>query len=201
MATSPLEAASFAAEIGYPVVLKIDSPDITHKSEADAIRLNVRTKEETLRMYDEVIENAITHHSNARINGVLVQEMISSGTEVMIGTSQDPQFGPTVVFGLGGIFVEILNDMSLRVAPVSRSDAEQMVTEIKGYQILKGARGKTGSDIEAVVDVLLRISKLAKDWEHIISEIDINPLIVFDKGLGIKALDALVVLKRNGDVD
>lgn len=198
VATSPLEAARFAAEIGYPVVLKIDSPDIAHKSEADAIRLNVRNRKETLRIYDELIENAITYNSNARINGVLVQEMISSGTEVMIGTSQDQQFGPTVVFGLGGIFVEILKDMSMRVAPLSRSDAEQMVTEIKGYQILQGARGKTGSDIEAVVDVLLRISKLAKDWEDTISEIDINPLIVFDKGRGVKATDALVVLKRNG---
>lgn len=198
VATSPLEAARFAAEIGYPVVLKIDSPDIAHKSEADAIRLNIGNKKETLRIYDELIENAITYNSNARINGVLVQEMISSGTEVMIGTSQDQQFGPTVVFGLGGIFVEILKDMSMRVAPLSRSDAEQMVTEIKGYQILQGARGKTGSDIEAVVDVLLRISKLAKDWEDTISEIDINPLIVFDKGRGVKATDALVVLKRNG---
>ena len=198
---SSLEAARLAEEIGFPVVIKIDSPDITHKSEAGAVRLGVNSKGETVRFYEEIIENAKAYNPKARINGVSIQEMIQGGTEVMIGTSQDPQFGPTVAFGLGGIFVEVLQDISLRVTPLSRSDAEQMVTEIKGYSILQGVRGKKRSDIEAVVDVLLRISRLAKDWEDIISEIDINPLIVFDDGRGVKAADALVVLKRNGDVD
>ena len=184
-----------AGEIGFPVVLKIDSPDILHKSEAGAIRLNVDSPEEAIRFYDEIIANAQTHDPNARINGVLVQEMIPGGTEVMIGMSQDPQFGPTVAFGLGGIFVEVLKDISLRVAPLSTSDAEQMVKEIKGYQILQGVRGKKPSDVAAIVDVLLRISRLAQDCKDIIAEIDINPLIVFDEGRGVKAADALVVLK------
>jgi acetyltransferase len=126
---------------------------------------------------------------------VLVQEMIREGTEVMIGMSQDPQFGPTIAFGLGGIFVEVLKDISLRVAPLSISDAEQMVKEIKGYQILQGVRGKKPADVAAIVDVLLRISRLAQDCKDIIAEIDINPLIVFDEGRGVKAADALVVLK------
>jgi len=160
--------------------------------------VGVGSKEEIIQIYDGLIENARKYNSNARINGILVQEMIQGGSEVMIGMSQDPQFGPTIVFGLGGIFVEILKDISLRVAPISPADAEQMVKEIKGYPMLTGVRGKKRADIEAVVDVLLRISKLAKDWEDTISEIDINPLIVFDEGHGVKAVDALVVLKSSG---
>jgi acyl-CoA synthetase (NDP forming) len=177
------------------VVLKIDSPDILHKSEAMAIRLGVSSKKEILQLYDEILKNAHKYDPNAKINGVLVQEMIQNGSEVMIGMSQDPQFGPTMAFGIGGIFVEVLKDISLRVTPLSKSDAEQMICEIKGYQILQGVRGKKRSDIEAIVDVLLRVARLAEDWRNTISEIDINPLIVFDEGQGVKALDALVVVK------
>jgi len=198
VAKSPHEAISFAEEVGFPVVLKIDSPDITHKSEARAIRLGVNSEEEILQRYEEIIENAEKYDPKARINGVLVQEMIHGGTEVIVGMSQDPQFGPTIAFGLGGIFVEVLKDISLRVAPLTESDAELMVRETKGYQILRGLRGKNRSDIEAVVDVLMKISRLAVDWKDYISEIDINPLIVFNKGHGVNALDALVVLKRPG---
>ena len=124
------------------MALKVDSPDILHKSEAGAIRLGVCSEEEVIRFYDEIIESSQAYNSGARINGVLVQEMMGEGTEVMIGMSQDPQFGPTIAFGLGGIFVEMLKDISLRVAPLSAADAAQMVKEIKGYQILKGVRGK-----------------------------------------------------------
>jgi len=193
--TSPHEAIRFAEEIGFPVVLKIDSPDILHKSEARAIRLGVGSKEEILQCYDEIIKNAEKYDPDAKVNGVLVQEMIQDGTEVMIGMSQDPQFGPTIAFGMGGIFVEILKDISLRVAPLSKFDAEQMVYEIKGYPILQGIRGNNRSDIEAIVDILLRVARLAEDCGNTISEIDINPLIVFDEGRGVKALDALVVIK------
>ncbi len=196
--TSPHEAIRFAEEIGFPVALKIDSPDILHKSEANAIRLGVGSKKEIFQVYGEIIENARKYNPKARINGILVQEMILRGSEVMIGMSQDPQFGPTIAFGLGGIFVEVLKDISLRVAPLSQSDAEQMVKEIKGYPILQGVRGKQRADIEAVVDVLLRISRLAQDWKDTISEIDINPLIVFEEGHGLMAADALVVLKKSG---
>jgi acetyltransferase len=197
VAKSPQEATRLAEEIGFPVVLKIDSPDILHKSDAGAIRLGVNSQEELIRFYDEIITNAKTYNPNARINGVLVQEMVRDGTEVMIGMSQDPQFGPTIAFGLGGIFVEVLKDISLRVAPLSISDAEQMVKEIKGYQLLQGVRGKKPSDVKAIVDVLLRISRLAQDYKDIITEIDVNPLIVFDEGRGVKAADALVVLKAS----
>ena len=198
VAKSPREAARLAGEIGFPVALKIDSSDILHKFEAGAVRLGLHSEEEVIRFYDEIIASAAAHNPEARINGVLVQEMISEGTEVMIGMSQDPQFGPTVAFGLGGIFVEVLKDISLRVTPLSSSDAEQMVKEIKGHQILQGARGHKPADVAAIVDALLRISRLAQDCKDKITEIDINPLIVFDEGLGVKAVDALVVLKPPG---
>jgi acetyltransferase len=175
------------------VVLKIDSPDILHKSEAKVIRLDVSSKKEILQFYDEILKDAEKYDPDAKINGILVQEMTRNGTEVMIGMSQDPQFGPTIAFGMGGIYVEILKDISLRVAPLTKFDAEQMVSEIKGYPILQGIRGKKRSDIEAIVDVLLRVARLAEDCKNTISEIDINPLIVFDEGQGVKALDALVV--------
>ena len=196
VATTASDAVRFAGEIGFPVVLKVDSPDILHKSEANAIRVGVGSKEEIIQIYDELIENAAKYNPNARINGILVQEMIQGGSEVIVGMSQDPQFGPTIAFGLGGIFVEILKDISLRVAPLSPADAEQMVKEIKGYPILMGVRGKKRSDIKGIVDVLLRISTLAKDWEGTISEIDINPLMVLDEGRGVRAVDAIVVLKQ-----
>ena len=200
VATSAADAARFAEEIGFPVVFKVDSPDIMHKSEANVIRLGVGSKEECVQLYAELIENALRYNPKARVRGILVQEMIQGGSEVMIGMSQDPQFGPTIVFGLGGIFVEILKDLSLRVAPLSPADAEQMVKEINGYPILQGARGRKRADIEAVVDVLQRISRLAQDYKDTISEIDINPLIVFDQGYGVKAVDALVVLKSSGNM-
>ena len=200
VATSAADAARFAEEIGFPVVFKVDSPDIMHKSEANVIRLGVGSKEECVQLYDELIENALRYNPKARVKGILVQEMIQGGSEVMIGMSQDPQFGPTIVFGLGGIFVEILKDLSLRVAPLSPADAEQMVKEIKGYPILQGVRGRKRADIEAVVDALQGISRLAQDYKDTISEIDINPLIVFDQGYGVKAVDALVVLKSSGNM-
>ncbi|MBW2037283.1 MAG: acetate--CoA ligase family protein [Deltaproteobacteria bacterium] len=196
VAASATDAVCFAEEIGYPVVLKVDSPDILHKSEANAIRMGISSKEEIMQSYDELVENAMKYNPRARINGILVQETVRGGSEVMIGMSRDPQFGPAIVFGLGGIFVEILKDISLRVAPLSAADAEQMVKEIKSYPILTGVRGRKRSDIKAIVDVLIKISRLAKDWEDTIAEIDINPLIVMDEGRGVKAVDALVVLRE-----
>jgi acetyltransferase len=198
VATSPREAVQIAEQIGFPVVLKVDSPDILHKTEANAIFLGVNSREDVLQLYDALLKNTEQYRPNAKINGILVQEMVQKGTEVMIGMSHDPQFGPTIAFGLGGIFVEVLKDIALKVTPLLESDAKQMVRQIKGYQILEGIRGKRPSDIGAIIDVLMRISKLAMDWKNIISEIDINPLVVFDDGQGVKALDALIVLKTNG---
>jgi len=196
VAKSASEAAELAGDMGFPVVLKIDSPDILHKSESGAIRVGVSSKTEVMRAYDDIINNAYKFNPNALINGVLVQEMIQGGPEVMIGMSQDPQFGPVIVFGLGGIFVEIMKDISLCPAPLSRADAERMIREIKGYPILEGVRGKGRSDTDAIIESLLSVSRLATDWKDTIEEIDINPLIAMNEGAGIKAVDALVVLKQ-----
>lgn len=190
------EAMNFAKEIGFPVVMKIDSPDILHKTEADVIRIGVKDEHDITIAYEEITVNAAKYNPEARVNGVAVQEMVQGGIEVIAGMSQDPQFGPTIAFGLGGIFVEVLKDISLRVTPLSEFDAKQMVTEIKGYPILTGVRGKAPADIEAVVDLLQNLSRLVQDFKEDITEIDINPLIVLDRGQGVKALDALVVLKR-----
>lgn len=194
IAKSAEEAAQIAKRIGYPVALKIDSPGIIHKTDANAIRLNIRSETELIQAYQDVIANSNKYDPKADIRGVLVQEMIEGGREVIVGMSRDPQFGPVVMFGLGGVFVEVLKDISLRVAPLTRRDAEEMVREIKGYKILKAFRGKSEADLEGIIDTLLKVSKLSMDLGDVITEIDINPLIVLDRGKGVKVVDALVVL-------
>ena len=191
------EAIKVAAQIGFPVVLKVDSPDILHKTEANIISLNINSREEVGASYEKIMINAHRYNPEARINGVVVQEMVFGGTEIIAGMSQDPQFGPVLAFGLGGIFVEVLKDISLRVTPLSKSDAEEMVKETKGYAILNGSRSRARGDIEALVDVLQKLSRLADDFREEISEIDINPIVVLEKGMGVKALDALVIRKKN----
>ncbi len=193
--TSPDDAVSFAEKIGFPVVLKIDSPDILHKTEAGVIRLGINSTEKVKKSYKEIMDNAARYNPSARINGVTVQEMVMEGTEVIAGMSQDPQFGPTIVFGLGGIYVEVLKDIALRVTPLSETEANKMVREIKGYPILKGLRGNPPADIDAVIDLLVKLSILVENHKEDIAEIDINPLMVFNEGRGVKAVDALVVLK------
>ncbi len=195
VATSEEHAVRFAEEIGYPVVLKIDSPDILHKTEAGGLKLNIGNREELVAAYNEVLENARTYDPKAHINGVLVEEMISGGTEVIVGVKNDPLFGPTVMFGLGGIFVEILKDVSLRVAPLTREDALAMIQEIKGFKVLSGARGRAKADIEAIADVLVKVSRMALALEDHVAELDINPLLVLPEGQGVRVADALVIKK------
>lgn len=198
VAKSVGEAIRIAARIGYPVALKVDSPDILHKTEAQAIKLHVSNENELKKAYDEVLTNAKKFAPKAEIGGVLVQEMSEAGREMIVGMSDDPQFGPTIIVGLGGVFVEVFKDVSLRVAPLSRTDAEKMVGEIKGSKILKAFRGKPEADIEALIDTLLKLSRLSVDLAGAISQIDINPLMVLDNGKGVKVVDALVVF-RNGN--
>lgn len=193
ISTSENEAIHHANEIGYPVVLKVDSPDILHKSEADAIRLNIKNELEVRNAFEEIIRNAKTYNPNAEITGVSVQEMLPEGVEVIVGVTNDPVFGHVIMFGLGGIFVEIFQDISFRVAPLTKSDAFEMVEEIKSYKILNGARGKSPVDVDAIVDVLLKVSALVSDYGDYIDELDINPLIVYEKG--IKAADAMLVIR------
>lgn len=195
IATTLDEAVEAAAVIGYPLVVKINSPDIAHKTEAKGVVLGIKDKTALVEAYQNVMTNARRYNPKALINGVLIQEMAQPGTEVIAGIMQDPHFGPTIMFGLGGIFTEVLKDISCRVAPLSFFDAEEMIREIKGFKILAGFRGRPKADMEAIVAVLLKLSKLSLDFKGIISEVDINPLVVFEEGQGVKALDALVVLK------
>ena len=190
------EAVKIAAKIGYPVVLKVDSPDIPHKTEAGVIKIGISNKSELIDAYNGIMGNAKKYAPEAKIRGVLVQEMVSNAREVIVGLSYDPQFGPVIMFGLGGIFVEVFKDVSLRTAPLTRADAEDMIKEVKGYETLKEFRGKPEADVEGIVDVLIKVSRLATDLGDVLSEIDINPLMVLDKGKGVKAADALVVLRN-----
>ena len=195
LVSSSEEAVEIATKIGYPVVLKVDSPDIPHKTDAGIIKLGISNKTELTDAYNAILANAKKYAPKAKIKGVLVQEMVRDAREVIVGMTHDPQFGPAIMFGVGGVFVEVFKDVSLRVAPLSRADAEEMVKEVKGYEILKAFRGKPEADIEGIIDVLLKVSQLALDLGDSISEIDINPLMVLDKGKGVKAGDALVVLR------
>lgn len=195
VATSEAEALAIAEKIGYPVVLKIDSPDILHKTEAGGIRLGIKDATELAAAYHEVLENAQRYAPRARIGGILVQEMVTGGIETIVGIKNDPQFGPTVMFGLGGIFVEIMKDVSLRVAPFSPEEALEMIREIKGFGILSGARGRAVADISALADTIAKVGLMAADLEEQIAELDINPLLVLPEGRGVRVADALVIRK------
>jgi len=188
------DAVRAARRIGYPVVLKIASPDILHKSDVGGIIVNVRGDEEVRRGYDTLIERAREHSPDATIWGVQVQEMVTDAREVIIGMNRDPQFGPVIMFGLGGIYVEVLRDVTFRVAPMSEDQARAMVGSIRSYPLLRGVRGQEPADVDAVVDTILRVSQLATDFGDI-AELDINPLLVRDQGQGAGAVDMRLILK------
>lgn len=194
LARSVDEALAHAADIGYPVVMKVQSPQIMHKTEAKAIRLNLQSPEEVQSAYQEIIGNARRYAPAADIQGVLVQEMLHGGVEVIIGMTTDPVFGPVLMFGLGGIFVEVLKDVAFRVAPLKRRDAADLLDEIKGRKMLEGVRGQAPVNRELLIDILLKVSSLVTDHKHRIEELDINPLLVYPNGAC--AVDALITLKQ-----
>ena len=194
LATSSAGAITAAVRIGYPVVLKGMSRQLPHKTDVGIVHLNLRDKEMVATAYADIVRR-VAELPNAQLDGVLIQEMVTQGTEVIVGFSQDPQFGPIVLFGLGGIFVEALQDVVVRVAPLSRRDAEAMVETIKGAKVLQGARNRPPADTEAIIDLLLRVSQMAVDLEDQIVELDLNPVVVFERGKGLKAVDALAILK------
>ncbi len=190
------EAVEAARTIGYPVVMKVASPDILHKSDIGGVRLNVRDAEQLRDLFDLLIYRAQRHMPDADIWGVQVQEMVPRGKEVIIGVNRDPQFGPLLMFGLGGIYVEVLKDVTFRIAPVSRAEATEMIDEIRSYHLLRGVRGEQPSDLDAIVDAILRVSQLVTDFPEIV-EMDINPLMVHEAGRGAVAVDMRFVLKEN----
>ena len=189
--TSEDDAVKAAKEFGFPVVLKIVSPQVLHKSDAGGVLIDIKDEEGVREGYQKIMENVKAHAPDAEITGILVQEMAPWGTEIIVGSSKDPTFGSTIMFGLGGIFVEILKDVSFRLAPISKIDAEEMIDEIKARKILEGARGKPPTDKEAIVEILLKTSQMLMDCPEI-SELDMNPVLVYEKGA--KIVDARIIL-------
>lgn len=194
LAGSPEEAARIAVSLGYPVALKVISSQVSHKTEAKGVQLDVKTESDLVRSYHELTENVMRYDPSADIAGVLVQEMAKGGTEVIVGLSRDPQFGPVILFGLGGIFVEVLKDASLRFPPIGRSEATEMIKELKGHEILEGFRGRPRADTEAVVDILLKVSRLSTELKESVLEMDLNPIMVQPEGKGAKVIDARFVV-------
>jgi acyl-CoA synthetase (NDP forming) len=184
-----------ARDIGFPVAMKISSVDIAHKSDAGLVRLNVGCADNAAQAFADLTERAQHTHPAARLDGVLVQEMVTDGVETLLGLSRDPILGPIVVFGLGGIFVEVLKDVAMRTVPLTRRDAEAMVREIRGFSLLDGARGRPKMDVAALVDAICTVAALADGVGNRLRELDINPLIVLPDGRGVKAADALAVLR------
>jgi acetate---CoA ligase (ADP-forming) len=194
LATTPDEAVAFAEKVGYPVVMKIASPDILHKTDIGGVKLGIRSASDVRDAFDLLVYRATRYMADARIWGCQVQEMVQGGREVIVGMNRDPQFGPLMMFGLGGIYVEALKDVSFRIAPVSRQETREMLGEIRSYNLLRGVRGERPSDIEGVVDVVLKLSQLVTEFPEIV-EMDINPLIVFEEGKGTIAIDMRLVIK------
>jgi acyl-CoA synthetase (NDP forming) len=184
---SAAEAARAAAAIGFPVVAKASAPDLTHKTEHGLVKLGLRSAADVRRAYAELAE--------ASSDGVLVAEQVEGGVEVVVGVSDDELFGPTVLFGLGGIFLEVLRDVTFRVPPFDRAEARRMVEEVEGAALLRGVRGRPAADVRALVDVIMRVQRLAVDHAGTLAELDVNPLAVLPRGRGAKALDALLVTR------
>lgn len=186
------EAVKFAEKIGYPVVMKIVSPDVIHKFDVGGVLVNLKNKKEVENAYKKILENVKKHMPNAKIVGITVQEMAPASTEVIVGEIKDPQFGQTLMFGLGGIFVEILKDVTFRIAPITEQEAKEVITEVKAYPLLQGYRGQPPADIGAIVKILLATSKLVMDHPEI-KELDLNPVMVYEKGA--KTVDARIILE------
>lgn len=192
------ETIHAATDIGYPVALKVISPQIQHKTEARIIKLNVRDEHAVKCAYEELLKNAKTYDSSASIDGVLCQEMIGGAVvEAIVGILMDPCFGPSVVFGLGGIMVEILQDRALGIPPLSRGEVLRMIEKTRGSKLLAGFRGSPKADLEALIDTLISVGRLAVDWAGRIEALDINPLLVMPEGRGVVAVDALLELKKD----
>ncbi len=187
------EAVEFAAQLGFPVVLKGMSPDILHKTDAGIVYLNVQNAEEVKKAFRE-IEDKI-NNLKAKYTGVSVQEMLTGGIEVIVGTKLDPLFGPTVMVGMGGIYTEVLHDTSLRLAPIKLDEAEKMISELKAFPILKGVRGEARADIEALAQLLVDMGDYAVKYKDFISDIDMNPVKVFVEGKGVRVVDVLIIPK------
>lgn len=194
LARTPDEAAAFAAEIGFPVVMKISSPDILHKSDVGGVKVGIKDAAEARDSFELIEYRARKYSASARIWGVLVQQMVPKGREVLVGVTRDLQFGPLVAVGMGGIYVEVLKDIAFRLAPISQEEVHEQLRSIRTYPLLRGVRGEPPADIAAVEEAVLRVSQLVTDFPEIV-EMDINPLVVHGAGQGAIVLDARIILK------
>lgn len=192
LARTKSQAVNISKQMGFPVALKIISPDILHKSDAGGVKLGLDKASEVSRAYSEMMISIKQKISQARIEGVSVQKMVTSGVELIIGMSNDPQFGPVIMFGLGGVLVEVLKDVSFRLVPVNKIDAAEMVREIKGYTLLQGYRGQKPVNVSRLEDIIVKISEFIEKNPRI-KELDLNP--VFAEGKDIVAADARIVLE------
>ena len=194
LASSADEAVRLAGEIGFPVVLKIASPDILHKTDLGGVLLSLRTADEVRQGFHNILTAVQAAQPAARIEGVQVQEMVTGGVEVIIGLLDDPQFGPVVMFGLGGVLTEVLEDVSFRVLPIDRTDALQMIHEIKGYKVLQGYRGQQAVSEDLLVELLLNASRMGLDHAGSLESVDLNPIAVW--GNQHRVLDAKVIWRK-----
>ncbi len=188
-------AVRAASEIGYPVVMKIASPDVLHKSDMGGVRVGIENEAMVEEAFFDITSNIQLRQPEARILGVMVQEMVPQGKEVILGITRDMQFGPMIMFGLGGIYVEVLKDVAFRIAPLSVESADAMIRDIRSFPLLRGVRGEPPADIDAIRDALLRLSQMAIDFPEII-EADINPLLVRPEGLGAVAVDTRITIQE-----
>jgi len=193
VASNAENAVESAKKIGYPVVMKIVSQDILHKTDAGGVKVGLENDAEVKSGFEEILQNAKKYKKDANIIGVLVQKMAPSSTEVIIGALKDPQFGQTLMFGIGGIFVEVLKDVTFRIAPIVEKDAKEMIGEIKAYPILKGYRNTPPADEGAIVNILLNVSKLIMEHPEI-NQMDLNPIMVYENGASV--VDARIILEK-----
>jgi acetate---CoA ligase (ADP-forming) subunit beta len=193
LATSGEEAISMSRKLGFPVALKVASPDIVHKSDVGGVKLGLRTANQVGKAYDDVIRTVSGKYPQARLHGVTVQKMARPGVEVIIGMSKDAQFGPVIMFGLGGIMVEVLKDIAFRIGPLTTRDAAEMLREIKGYPLLVGYRGRDVVDLPGLEDMLLRVSDFVEQNPEV-KELDLNPVLAYSNGAVV--VDARVILEE-----
>ena len=192
--SSEEEALKVSKRLGFPLVIKVVSPDIMHKTDIGGIKMNITNLAQIKKAYKSIIYHVRKNKPEARINGLLLYKQAPEGVEVIVGMIRDPQFGPTVMFGLGGIFIEILKDVAFRVCPVERTDIEEMLAEIEGIKMLQGYRGRPSYDVNTIIDVIMKISKIAMSFPKII-EIDLNPILVYEKGVIV--VDAKIMINSN----
>jgi 4-hydroxybutyryl-CoA synthetase (ADP-forming) len=193
LAKTDVEAVKVAKKIGYPVVMKIASPQIIHKSDAGGVKVNLTNDNEVKEAFKTIIKNAKKYNSKAEIKGVLIVEMVKGGKEMIIGSKLEPGFGPVIMLGMGGIYVEVLKDVTFKIAPVTSKEADDMISEIKTQKLLQGVRGEKPSDIAKLSDCIQRLSQLVTDFKEI-KELDMNPVLVMDKGKGCRILDVRIGL-------